>query len=1173
MIRIFILFFITFNLNANTLKINEVMPANGWTIDDSYGESSDWFELYNYGTEPINLKGYRVNDRDDFNNAYVLPDTVIQPGEYIIIWASGRNESGNEVLQFEGGGPGLHLNQNFYDEGSYIAIPVAGDFNATVRINNFMAKSDIPNGLFMLREENNINSRWSGIGFDNTANLYRARALSKNPIESGQWMNYYPLAHTFFSFNFSDLWLRINREDDRIYTSVSSDKFFWQEIAFDSIPNLNSNCYLGFFIFTRSESTAKMQVSEFQINNNVVDLNNLEISDYIEKPKTNLKLIKEIHTNFKLGVSESIYLWNNTNKLIEKLKWENAYPDVSFSINNLNRIVYYDKSTPGRSNYEVKFGKSSKPKFNYESGYYNSKIMLEINSTDKNANIYFTTDNSVPDANSNMYSHPIQIDSTTIIRAVAIEKDMIRSDINTISIIFDNVPNNLSTVLLTAPNEELYSKEYGILYDIRDSATGKVIESNVLRKLEATGNVELINDAGTVFKTTAGIRLRGVTSRHFTQKHFSLSTGNRFNSEKINAKIFNSKNITSFSELALRNAGNDWLYSYLRDPFASVLAYKSGLDIDRQAYLPCRVYINAEYYGLMNLREKTNEDFIESNYGFVQNVCITTSKGQPEHNSSVYYFNMLENMKYLNTQNDSVFEYAFRDININSFIDYYIFGIFIGNYDWPYNNNKLWKNYEINTKWRNILYDADVSMAFENNSAYYTSYWILLDSTLTENPTHSVSNIPFTKFIQNSSNKYRFLNRMADLLNTKFDSTYTLAVFDSLANNIKSEMPIHKSRWSGSANNWEDEISKIRNFLKQRVQIIRDATVHSFKLNGTSDLNIKIHPPEAAVFDINFLKNLKEEFEGKYFAGVPYSIKVKAKPGWKFTGWSDYKYGDSTYIEIMPDTTGLNLTAYFEETNIKQGEPVINEIMYSSDDYNDPGDWLELYNPHPFTIDIGHLILKDSDDDNNYSIPENTLIFPDEYIVLAREIKNFKRIYPTVENVFGGFEFGLSNDDIVRLVTEKSKPVDYVNYKDYLPWPTDAENTGYSIELISHQLDNNDGKNWQLSEEYLGTPGRRNSVSRFIGEIGDGDIFVYYDGFQEIVYLKLKIKSVPKIRIHIFDMLGREVKMRNFSNEASNVQELLFDVSRLNSGLYFMKVDVVNASGLQTKLLKFNILR
>ncbi len=173
----------------------------------------------------------------------------------------------------------------------------------------------------------------------------------------------------------------------------------------------------------------------------------------------------------------------------------------------------------------------------------------------------------------------------------------------------------------------------------------------------------------------------------------------------------------------------------------------------------------------------------------------------------------------------------------------------------------------------------------------------------------------------------------------------------------------------------------------------------------------------------------------------------------------------------------------------------------------------------------------------------------------------------------GSFEFGLSEDDVTRLLTGKNEPVDYVNYKNYLPWPNDADNTGYSIELISHNLDNNQGKNWKSSEEYLGTPGRRNSVSRFIGEIGEGDIFVYYDGYQEVVYLKVKVGSVPKIKIQIFDMLGKQVKLANYESETSGNQELMLDVSKLNSGFYFIRADIFDASGMKTKLLKFNILR
>ena len=73
--------------------INELMSSNGDTIIDYDGDYSDWIELYNPTNEPVNLSGYYLSDNMDNPFRWQFPNnTVIQPGEFLLIWASGKNK-------------------------------------------------------------------------------------------------------------------------------------------------------------------------------------------------------------------------------------------------------------------------------------------------------------------------------------------------------------------------------------------------------------------------------------------------------------------------------------------------------------------------------------------------------------------------------------------------------------------------------------------------------------------------------------------------------------------------------------------------------------------------------------------------------------------------------------------------------------------------------------------------------------------------------------------------------------------------------------------------------------------------------------------------------------------------------------------------------------------------
>ena len=146
-------------------------------------------------------------------------------------------------------------------------------------------------------------------------------------------------------------------------------------------------------------------------------------------------------------------------------------------------------------------------------------------------------------------------------------------------------------------------------------------------------------------------------------------------------------------------------------------------------------------------------------------------------------------------------------------------------------------------------------------------------------------------------------------------------------------------------------------------------------------------------------------------------------------------------------------------------------------EYVNPGDWVELFNPTNENIDIGNWVFKDEDNDHNFTIPENQVMSPGMYLVLCRDTLEFKDDFPSVINFTGDLGFGLSGSgELIRLFDSNENLVDEVTYDDADPWPAEADGAGPTLELIHPFLDNGLGQNWSASDIYGGTPGIINSV-------------------------------------------------------------------------------------------------
>ena len=287
----------------------------------------------------------------------------------------------------------------------------------------------------------------------------------------------------------------------------------------------------------------------------------------------------------------------------------------------------------------------------------------------------------------------------------------------------------------------------------------------------------------------------------------------------------------------------------LRDGFMTSLF--NNIDIDIQGYRPMLVYLNGQFWGLYNLREKVNEHFIASHHA-VDPDEIDLIESQTANEGSIDNYEELINfVNQSDMTNSLVFDSLSRWIDIDNHINYNIAQIFIDNRDWPGNNVKYWRPQSNNGRWRWILYDTDFGFGVPWNGLGYNfnTLEFALEDNGPEWPNPPWSTFLFRKLLQNDTYKKKFINHFSDHLNTIFKSEKMVSKLDSMAENIENTIPLQRERWPGSAVNWDNQIDIMRTFALLRPQYIRQYLESYFDL--ISPKSVSLYSNQGGLIKIN----------------------------------------------------------------------------------------------------------------------------------------------------------------------------------------------------------------------------------------------------------------------------------------------------------------------------------
>ncbi len=609
----------------------------------------------------------------------------------------------------------------------------------------------------------------------------------------------------------------------------------------------------------------------------------------------------EHHAPFKLSASgETVYLTHPTMGTVDIVAVPAATTDITYGRYANGSANFCDLTpTPGASNDAAeKVVLVEAPVFSQESGFYDAEFQLSVTSTE-GCRILYTTDGTDPttSATAQTYNGTLHINNNTnnanqlsagkdislyedadpnfnidkghVIRAVCVDADGNFSDVVTKSYYIGKTAayyDDMKVISIVTDPANLFDNDTGIYvvgntyYNWRNSSEyNSSYEEWDLRnptnynqsgvEWERPADIQVFEQGVLAYESSVGIRIAGNATRSNAQKSLRLYARSEYGSSKMKYAFFdaltdeNGDPITEFDKVTIRNHGNDISDAKMRDEVAQDLAADMNLSV--QAAQQCILFIDGEFWGFYSLKERLEDDYIESHYGIDKNNVTTLKNGEIEGDAAVgqSYIDFYDWAMTADMRLDENYQRVCDTIDMASFMDYITLQTYICNWDWcnasGTNNWQLWRcnttvdgNAYGDGKWRYMLYDTEYSAGLYGSNETQFAY----DSLSNMHRTQSWKNIGalFYKLTENETFVADFAENYRYHIENTFDyETKAKPIIDAYATSQREATCITWRRFHGSwgdklASQYDTSIQTVHTFYRNRARYALQYLEQSF---------------------------------------------------------------------------------------------------------------------------------------------------------------------------------------------------------------------------------------------------------------------------------------------------------------------------------------------------------
>ena len=788
--------------------INEFVSSNSSGLADEDGDYSDWLESLNRGAETVDLAGWGLSDRVGEPFRWEFPSMELAPGERTLVWASGKDRPGGSgplqpqspdtvaglVVWLKADGSGLSNGQrvatwnDVSGRGNHAAQPtsnrrptyVANVVNGlpAIRFNrsqnhflqlpteSFSGMEDLTNFTLLAV------ARWNGAatsglfgtfgGSGNDGNSHfeitttggqlRLRVAANgglqvaNAVSSGNWHLFGATMHTA--------------------TDNPQARLFLNGNALGSSPGDPGDAFLANY--------ERVMVGSSYDQNRAFDGDIAELVIYNRPLDAAALVAVQAHLNVKYGLAapppgtlhphasfsiaaegETLTLTRPDGSTADRVPPVAVPRDAAYGRgpDGADSFGWMLPPTPLAANTGTLYGPQvARPSFSHERGYYDEPFTLAITHPDPEVTIHFTLDGGVPDAGSPVFSEPLEISGTTVVRAAASRPGALPLPlVATHSYLFpadiagqtgtpagypatwagfSQVSYGMSPAAVAAPGHSAALRSalaalpaVSLVLPVADMFGANGVYANpTVRGLERPTSAEWLHPAGDMqadFQIDCGLRVQGGASRVFSnspKKSLRLLFKGDYGETRLRQPVFAAQGLplANFNSLILRaEYNNSWVHwsaaqrlraLYARDQWVRDSQIATG---NPGAYgNHVHLFVNGRYWGLYNPAERADAAYAANRFGGEpEEYDAMTHRGLRDGNRLAWdemfalaRAGLAGNANYL----------ALADmLAIDGFADYMIVNHYGGNWDWPGNNWNAIRRRAPGERWHFVAWDAE----------------------------------------------------------------------------------------------------------------------------------------------------------------------------------------------------------------------------------------------------------------------------------------------------------------------------------------------------------------------------------------------------------------------------------------------------------------------------------
>lgn len=776
---------------GSSLRLNEIMAENK-SYAGRDGVFDDWIELYNDSDATVDLSGFALSDDPAKPQDWRFPEGSSIPGRgYLLVYASGRSDSPLDAS--------FRLNP----EGEAVVLSDA-EGRLLDKVDYGLLASD---QSFSRTGDGWTDSLASTPGQENTRDSAAAQdALLASANTVRLFLNEASASarqqgSTKAATDWVELYNQSMKTVDLNGYGLSDDPDRPRKWRFPSGAKLEAGGYLRVFL-------------------NGQDKHDTAKSAYA--------------TNFQLALSgrETLVLARPDGAILDRMPLFSQYGGVSYGrISGRDGFFYLGSATPGAVNNQTAYvGRAENVRFSAPGGFFTSGAVTVSLSASEGETIRYTLDCTEPGESSPEYAGPIDISENTVVRARAFKEGYLPSLVETQSYLFGE-KHTLNVVSLVADPAGLFDKEKGLLVIGPKKLRYPYKGANFWQNWERPAHVEYFSvDGKTILSQGAGLQLQGQYSRMQDQKAFKISARNAYGKDSFDAPLFPNRNYTQYKSFILRTSGQDTNKTRYRDALLTSLA--AATSVMYQDAQPVVVYLNGQYWGHYNMRERLHKYSIAQRMGWSDpdKIDIVKANDSVVQGSDKTFEQLMAYVKKNGVKTEEDLAYVDARIDLQNYLEYIALETFTGNTDLL--NIRRYRSREGDGRWRWIFFDTDWAFYTDTDSF---GRWLKPGGMGSGNKT---DNSLFVALMKNKTVQAKYLTLLGNLMAHEWTTAKILEKSKAWQDTLYPEMPAQTKKWGGNEKGWLGAIKTFNNYAKERPKKLLG---YIKKVTGYSDDEMRVY--------------------------------------------------------------------------------------------------------------------------------------------------------------------------------------------------------------------------------------------------------------------------------------------------------------------------------------------